>query len=214
MIKITHKHSGVRLSNKHKDEIAAQIEAFFGLAILSMIVAALHWHGNAVGNWGNWIACVGRAVDTLLCFVLAGFLWLKRKMNWKWVLGFLGGSLVTLWIGFWIASVSVSYGLFIGIFVALFAYVIWLCSCLLRDGSFTEKERIIVNKIIDKVVIARKIAWMALLLVGILQAWVEMDKDIDWLWPTLISLLSIVVVGILFFNEIKKNENPQAGQTH
>jgi len=148
----------------------------------------------------------------LLCLVLGIVLWLKQKKEWKWALIFLGVSLPTLWIGFLISAVSVSFGWFIGVFAFIFLYIAWLFYCLFRNRWLTDKGCIRINRIIDKVVIARKIAWMAVLLIGILQAWVEMYNYIGWVWSALIALLSLIVVGILFFNEIKKDDNGQKVQ--
>jgi len=197
------------LSVEQRNEMAAQIETFFGLAILSMIVAAIHWRGEATGGWGNWINWLGRAFDTLLCLILSMVLWLKQKKEWKWALIFLGVSLPTLWIGFLIAAVSISFGWFIGIFTIIFAYIVWLFYCLFRNRWLTEKGCTLINNIVGKVVIARKIAWMAVLLVGILQAWVEMYNYIGWFCSTIIAFLSLIIVGILFFYEIKKDDNPK-----
>ena len=185
---------GEALNKQQREELLTQVQVFFGMGLLSLLVAAMNWNGYVEGGWGNTIDWIGRTISSLIVIVIGTFLSRKRKMAW-----FIVPVLVaTLWIMFALASIGWSYKLFVGIFALLLVYSILLCTYYLwadRTGKVSPR----LDKIVIRAVYGRQVMWSALLLVGTITTWTEIRNRTSGWCPDVVLIVCLIVVGILIY---------------
>jgi len=186
------------MTKQQREELLTQAEMFLGMGLVALLVAALNWHGNVKGGWGSVGDWIGRLFDSLVMIIAMGFM--LRKTIWNWprriFVGFL--AVLVLWIGFAFAAIALSYWFFFGVFILFLGYSVLLCLYHLWSnwkGSVSS----CLDKVVNTLVYARQILWLSLLWLGTILTWSEIRNHVKGLWPDIVLVVCVLVVGILTY---------------
>jgi hypothetical protein len=187
------------MSEKQRDELMAQIEIFLSMGLLSLLAAALCWHGQAKGGWGSDIEWYGRLAASLLLVV--GVPWLlHRKLRWSQSIFIMIIALSVQWIAYVIAAIKMPYLFFLVVAGFLLVYSVSMCIYLVWSQR-TEKKSDFIDRVIQFVIGARKVAWLTVLWAGTITTWIEIKNHVTGYWPDIVLIICILVVVMLSIYE-------------
>jgi hypothetical protein len=189
------------VSKQQAEELLSQIEIFLGMGLASLLVAALYWHGNTKGGWGNNVDWGGRVFDSVVILVFLGFsLWRKKvRCLYSVLLELL--ALFILWLAFWLDAIALWYGYFFGIFIFLLGYSVVL-SVYYLWSNLTGKVCAFLDKVVNIAVGARRVSWLALLLLGTIMTWSEIRNHVTGSWTYIVLIVCGLVVGVLILSYV------------
>jgi hypothetical protein len=110
-------------------------------------------------------------------------------------------ALFILWLAFWLDAIALWYGYFFGIFIFLLGYSVVL-SVYYLWSNLTGKVCAFLDKVVNIAVGARRVSWLALLLLGTIMTWSEIRNHVTGSWTYIVLIVCGLVVGVLILSYV------------